>query len=283
MVKWIVDKYMVDTTTDIDIVGELDRLGIQYVVLEYNPALARDELENPFQDDDCPVLIYGSVRFVKHFCKLPVTPGAYYNLDAMTCASFTTNISNKSLLLNEKHIFLTFDGLKNQKDTVYGFFGGKQETIFVRPNSTAKIFTGLPIKKSEFESEVSSLEQLSSVVPETMVMVSDTKRILAEFRFFIVNREVITGTQYKELDNIVSRPHVSMYALKVAEEMAKNKWQPDIAYVCDVAVLDNGDVKIVELNPISSSGLYSCDFPKLVVAMNEAATLEYNGELFLGE
>lgn len=100
----------------------------------------------------------------------------------------------------------------------------------------------MPIHFDEFKDEINSLQQLKQVEDDVLILVSNCKTIAQEYRFFIVNREVITGSQYKLNDELNVKVGYSQEAYEVALEMAKNAWQPDIAYACDVGIV-NGEPK----------------------------------------
>ena len=67
----------------------------------------------------------------------------------------------------------------------------------------------------------------------------------------------------------------------MANTIAKLDWQPDIVYTCDIALLENGDVKVIELNSFSCAGLYACNIEDILIKVSEIALLEYNGEITL--
>ncbi len=126
------------------------------------------------------------------------------------------------------------------------------------------------------------MEQTSSVTNDTIVVLSAPQTILSEHRFFIVNREVVTATQYQKDGKVCLASASPQQAWDVAQQMADLEWQPDIAYVCDVATTPQG-AKIVELNAMSTSGWYLADIPKLSHAISAAAVAEWSGDLCLGD
>jgi len=277
--KWIVDNYLIETSYHEDFSQILKRMGYEVVVDKYVPMSIEPSVKH-FSDDDC-VVIYGSIGFVKQNVKhRQFIPGAYYQEKSMECLGYMPNIDNPENMANYNHVFTTFKDLINRKEFFYNIFNTNK--IFIRPNCGFKTFTGLPIHIEEFDFEINSLKQLSSVVDDTLVLVSSCKNIQQEYRFFIVNREVVTGSQYKMNDELNIQKGYSDEAFSIALQMAQNRWQPDLAYACDVGIV-NGEPKIIELNAFSCSGFYACDIPVLVEAVNGVAVLEYNGEISIGE
>jgi hypothetical protein len=138
-----------------------------------------------------------------------------------------------------------------------------KENVFIRPNSAYKTFTGFVLNSDDFDHEINSLNQLSKIDPEELVIISKPKNIIHEFRTVICNREVIAYSLYKWDDfHYVSRD-IHPDCLELANNVAKNNYQVSDVYVCDVCLSDDG-AKIVELNSWESSGLYGCDLDIIV-------------------
>lgn len=271
--KWLVDQYMIDHNEQ-DVVGLLRDQGFDVEVRAYN-RMERTPSLAPFFANDCAV-IYGSLQFVAQHKSLPILPGAYFQPNALQCSVYTNQIP-PNLLLNENSIMATFGDLRRRPDFFKNIFGA---TAFIRPNSSQKIFSGCIL--NSWEDELSAMRQTTSVTDDTIVVLSAPQEILSEHRLFVVNREVVAATQYQKNGAVDLSSSSPQAAWDVAQHMADLEWQPDIAYVCDVAITPNG-AKIVELNAISTSGWYLADIPKLSQALSEAAVSEWNGDLALGD
>jgi len=279
--KWLLDDYMIETSYHEDIRLILKKMGFDYHVEKYIPFV--NELPPiPFTENDC-VVLYGSIGFVKQQIKYNASrliPGAYLQEKTMECLGYMPFMDQPELLANHNHVFTTFKDLIYRKDFFYDIFNTNK--IFIRPNCGLKTFTGLPIHVDDFNSEINSLNKLTSVIDNTLILVSNCKSITHEYRFFIVNREVVTGSQYKLNDELNIQKGYSDEAYQVAKQMALNKWQPDIAYACDVGIV-NGIPKIIELNSFSCSGFYACDIMNLINAIDHVAVMEYNGDMSIGD
>jgi hypothetical protein len=89
-----------------------------------------------------------------------------------------------------------------------------------------------------------------------------------------VGDEVVTGSEYR-WDNVLDvRTDYPQSCWDLANKVAKHSWCPDIAYTCDVCLVDD-EPKIVELNSFSSAGLYACDLEKTIDRINKIALKEY--------
>src|SRR5690606_31966545 len=111
-----------------------------------------------------------------------------------------------------------------------------------------------------------------------------------EWRFWIVGRTVVANASYSWEQEDVPWAPPPLEALQVAQAMAANSWQPDIAYVVDVVRESSEDITpggpigsngyfLNELNAASTSGLYNAPFSPLLTALREAVLGEVAGDL----
>lgn len=98
------------------------------------------------------------------------------------------------------------------------------------------------------------------------IIISTPKNIVREYRFFVVNNEVITGSMYQEsgqyfIKNIDSFDYfsVSLFVEKMIE-----RYSPDKSFVIDIAEMKDGSFKVVECNCINCSGFYSIDIRQVI-------------------
>lgn len=214
---------------------------------------------------------HGPKQFVTKNMNLYFTPGFYAQSDKHAYSGFSPYYGK--YMLNSDFILLPFAEIVRRRPKNLRWNG----EIFIRPNSTSKIFTGQVLTEENFDFEVNSLNQLSGVTNETLCVVSSAVDIDAEFRFLIVDHEVITGSEYR-WDNVLDiRSDVQPEAQAMAETIAKQEWQPDRVFICDIA-MHNGKAYLLEINPFSSSGLYAMDTRKIVQAVSKAAWSEYTGD-----
>ncbi len=168
----------------------------------------------------------------------------------------------------------TYRGLLLNEDAEIDEFGHlkPEEPIFLRPCSGNKTFAGRVIDPESlqiWQNEIrSTSDRYSPLTPETAVLFATPKRILQELRFFIVDRQVVTGSIYRtEGHSLLSRVRDGS-AWTYAEQAAR-LWQPDRAFVLDIALTSNGP-KIIEINSINSAGFYDADLEALVDALENS-------------
>jgi len=188
--------------------------------------------------------------------------------------------------LNENHRFEKWVEHWGQHmfnaDAVFGDLGTVVPPLdgefFIRPCEDTKSFSGKCFYLHEFSKWrqrmlESGCEYIDSnfvrhkheAKADTKVMLSPVKKILSEFRFFVVDGKVVTSSQYKMGGKYYTNSCVDPYLTDYAQAMV-DIWQPARAFVIDIFNSELGP-KIGEINNINCSGFYDCDVSKLVEAI----------------
>jgi len=144
--------------------------------------------------------------------------------------------------------------------------------IFVRPCEDSKSFAGMKTTYTEFfkwRKKVLDLgDDCGCTIKKDMdILIAPLKEIYREYRFFVVDGKVITGSLYKAGTRVYSEECTERDVLWFAWRMAE-RWQPDRAFALDIAMTPDG-FKIIEINSINSSGFYACDMSKVVEALED--------------
>lgn len=140
--------------------------------------------------------------------------------------------------------------------------------VFVRPKDDGKLFTGLVVDSrglDELRTTVIDHAGTDAALDE-VVVVSSPKRIQAEHRCLVVNGRVVCASTYRRGSQVVYDGRVDENILQYAQSQV-DRWQPDLGFALDVAQTSAG-LRIVEINALSSSGLYACDLMKFADAVN---------------
>lgn len=122
------------------------------------------------------------------------------------------------------------------------------EEMFVRPLLDTKSFNG-------------GIYNRNTLSFNGICVVAPIKEIKKEFRFFVINGEIIGSTQYKLNGELYSSYIVDEGAKEFASKMIK-KFKFD-GYVIDIAQVDD-DYKIVELNCLNASGFYEINLNSFI-------------------
>lgn len=86
----------------------------------------------------------------------------------------------------------------------------------------------------------------------------------------------ITASAYKENRHIKKYRMDDPEVYKIAEDYhAKADWQPEDVYVMDLGLVNDG-WRIVEINSFTCSGLYKCDYDKVIHELENYAVDTWN-------
>lgn len=214
---------------------------------------------------DAPAIIYASTMGVRrllmsdlyHSGYGPI--GMYCNLSSFEFRRYSQKLPENSLL---NHDF----GILPWKEFVRRYKTIDLMATFVRPNTGVKIFPGRVLKCFD---EASKFGYDYQIQDEALVVYADVKRITAEFRFLVVNKELIAGTMYMFQGNVdIQKNGFNTTTWLFAESVAESMDMPDEIYTMDVGIHE-GKPKVVELNSFSCASLYGMDLNKVVTAVTD--------------
>ena len=142
--------------------------------------------------------------------------------------------------------------------------------IFTRPCLDLKAYSGQVMNAKELREwltdamacESSGSYQLS---PDTMIVLAEPKNIQAEWRWFIVDGEVVSGSMYRFKGVLDKREELDAAVIREAQAFA-GCWLPHRNCVMDLALVD-GEMKVIEFNTINSSGFYDHNVEKIICAL----------------
>ncbi|XWK86344.1 MAG: ATP-grasp domain-containing protein [Phormidium sp.] len=138
--------------------------------------------------------------------------------------------------------------------------------FFVRPCEDLKYFDGTVIHKEYLNSWKEEVFSKSTYLTEdTEVMISPVQTLYKEYRFFVVDNDLVTGSLYKLGGKFCLDANIEPDAYEFVSQMME-VWQPSRAFVIDIALTQEG-YKIVEINCINSAGFYAADVSKIVNAI----------------
>jgi hypothetical protein len=162
--------------------------------------------------------------------------------------------------INNNCLFLPFWALKVDifKNEIFRKFSHYSK-IFIKPDSGFKTFTGFCIDKADWDKEINLL----NVNDNDLIIVSSGEKILNEWRYWIINNEVITYSSYTYDDKEYEEP--PEYLINTANLIAKQI--KHLKHFTLDLCLTSGfypHPEVVEINCIYTSGTYNCDLNKLI-------------------
>jgi len=226
-------------------------------------------------DANQPVVLFGSHPFVR-----AINPSGKYQPGQLGVNERTTASAYMSNLplewfMNRDGFFLPWAVFKLRAKEL--FYTWDTDRLFIRPNTGFKSFAGQVVKFGTIDEDINGLNQLTGIMDENMILVAPPQKILGEFRFVVADGKVVTGSEYRWDGRLDIRRDWTPECEDLARQVAEHPWQVDIAYTCDVALLEEGP-RLVELNGFSCAGMYACDIDKVVRAVSDAAIKEFYGD-----
>lgn len=141
----------------------------------------------------------------------------------------------------------------------------KEGSKWIRCNSGKKQFSGGVYTLDELIAEWGNSSM--NEPEDTEYAIASPKTIGREWRIVIIENEIQSSSQYmnKGEPETLSYTKTPENVLKFAEEWRKSHlfWSIPPSYVLDVCEHE-GDLKIVEINNLLTSGWYECDIEKIV-------------------
>lgn len=232
-----------------------------YKTIPYGHILSNpDSISDLFNDDD--VIFYGCLNSCKIIQKYTSwLPGAMCSFLDFRCTSYYSQIG--PYLLNDNYVILPHGDLRRNKEFLYNILGCNN-TIFIRPDRSDKIFTGQIVDADGFENFVDSIYPTPH--PNELIIIARPHNIWTEWRFVIMNNAVITGSQYRS----GARFEIGGYSADAkifAESIIPHIYMSDPIYVLDIGLNSDG-FKVIEIGGFSCAGLYNCDRSIIIQHIN---------------
>lgn len=166
-----------------NLIRSLERLQLEYEIVELIPFV--DDIT--FTTNRKDVFVFGALKMAR------ITPKYQWNPGVIMTPNHDFNVY--------KNYYK--DNLLNYDSKIFKFndeWNWNNEEYFIRPTLDTKVFTGKPFDKEEwikFREYSLNNGHTTTLNEDTLIQVSTVKNIQKEFRFFIVNGKIVTGSLYK--------------------------------------------------------------------------------------
>lgn len=146
------------------------------------------------------------------------------------------------------------------------------EEYFTRPCEDLKQYSGQVMKAGELHDWLLDACECASsgsykLEFDTKIQICKPKNIQAEWRWFIVDSKVVSGSMYRFRGILDKREELDIAVIAEAQMFA-DIWLPHRNCVMDLALVD-GAMKVIEFNTINSSGFYDHNVEKIICALWE--------------
>ena len=261
--KWIIEDFSPDNGFD-KLAKEVIKQGMDCELVNTNEYPIKMNLDRFSKEDE--VLIQSSFQFADEILShKDFKIGRFLTKNNYLCTKYYKYFGN--YLFNSEYVIMTVKETERNIDFLESIVGEKESgRIFIRPDSGLKPFSGMVFinRSPYFEQDWSYVR--TNMKDDDLLIISSPKKILSEWRFVVIEGEVITGSLYKLDYNVDFQQANSIkdkYLFDFAQKIA-NIYQPDPAFTLDIAVDIKGNLKLLELNSFSHAGLYVCDMEKVV-------------------
>jgi len=220
---------------------------------------ARDIFTEFINFDEVDLIPYGSTSLLE-FAKEHNWRYVFHN------DNFRTDVyaSRHSRMLNNDAMIMSLSAFKLLTET--------RPQWFIRPVLDLKSFAGFTAPSKEIVEWITRLEAVECEVDSnTLVSVASPKVIDMEWRYFIVDGKIITGSSYKHQKKSYIYEETDKKDLDEAQELAM-EWLPHENCCMDVALWEDKPY-VVEFNGLNSSGFYDHNVVALVRAVSTYAKL----------
>lgn len=251
---WVVQENLYKEDAFADLIRALDVSETSYEIVKVVP-FSHEVIPEPTSKDN--IMVSGSTALT------------FIGQEKGWCVFYNDNFNHNVWVEHMSYNLLNYEAIVGR----FGDVLTPWDKFFIRPAEDRKIFAGQIVDRSEFDTWRSNTENAhkdgyTTLTPDTEVVVAPLKEIHSEWRFFVVDGKIVTGSLYKRYGVLSQQPlladdEVIPYAQKMVD-----KWHPDRAFVIDIALTDEG-YKVIEYNCMNSCGFYSCDVGKIVTAINE--------------
>lgn len=229
---------------------------IPVTVIPFSDAL------NVYLENDDTTIFYGSTKWIERVYTFGKwKPGVFFN-KASVCSIWTRKYGDHSL--NCHNIRTTFgDFLLREQCELFMQDG----MVFVRPDRDNKIFNGQLMKVDDLNNWVDNMMGDNNYLLNEPIIVSSPVNIEYEYRLFIVNRKVLSGSLYRMNGRLTVNDFVPKDIVDFSEDMAI-VYSPSDVFVMDVAYVF-GRLYVIEVGCFNSAGFYSSDIKKIIIGVSE--------------
>jgi hypothetical protein len=214
------------------------------------------------------VIFHGSLGNADRIHReLPWRPGAYCDSPAFHCSAWYPRA--EPWLLHREWRALPAATLAATPDAEFAFLG-QSESVFVRPDSPLKPFSGRVLGRDAIT--LKALDHGFYYDDEQLpVVIAPVRAVTEEWRYVVVNRRVVAGSAYTAGSRAAAPDGSSGEPWRYAATVAAAIEPPEDVYVMDICRAD-GTLHLLELGPFSGADLYACNRTGVVRAISALAS-----------
>jgi hypothetical protein len=221
----------------------------------------------PFSDavpnvpTDKPTIFYGATNWINNIYESGKwNPGTFFNPESILTHwihKYKENALNYGCFITNLDQLGEFEAAFHYESAFW-----EDGMAFIRPVSDQKEFAGQVISLSDLSEW---RNRVMTDVPDfgkVPIIVSKPVGISHEWRLFIVNGEVSSGSHYRSYLDLKIDPDMPKEVIDFAKERIK-EYSPAPVFVMDIGASGN-NLYVIEIGCFNSAGFYAADVEKIV-------------------
>lgn len=246
MVTWVLQSNLMKKEDRREFIDAFKAVGVPYHVVQiapFSPKLPNVKVQDP-------VVAYGTTTLIHNLMKKRIwNPGIFFTPENFRLDAWKRGWGDR---------VLNFDSTVS---TI-----GKTDIeapAFIRPLNDLKEFTGQVFTSAEWFDFKRNMREAWG----TEITVATPKTVMKEYRFVVVDKQVVGGSLYAEHGNLSLSLNVPNDVSNFVAELAKD-WVPELVFVVDVCETEFG-LKVIECNCFNGSDFYA--MPALPIVKSVSA------------
>jgi len=255
MIRWVVQSNLINATDHDRMIEVCKKHGYAHESIKVTPF--KDDL--PDIPADMPTIFYGGTNFINlvHLSRR-WNPGAFFN-GFFTWKNYHRGYGTK--MLGEPTFTTLREFSASHRD--------HDEQFFVRPDADLKMFAGEVMRfgdivrwERNLRHEIDCSKHPGLHI-DTEIVVSPPYAISHEWRLFIVDGHVSSGSHYRSRHTLDVRDDLPDRVIQFAEQCAHD-WAPAEVFVMDIGE-SAGNLYVIECNCFNSAGFYASNVEKIML------------------
>lgn len=222
--------------------------------------------ELPSIDNSKPTIFYGATGLMSIIFDSGLwSPGVYFNPDS-TYPVWAEKYG--------KHTLNDLFQETTMRELLFSDYEPEME-FFIRPSNDQKAFAGQVMKISEIKDWSNKLQIGEEDLWSLPIIVAEPLSIAHEWRLFMVDGRVSSGTHYRAQNRLSVDPNVPDSVIEFAEKRA-TEYSPAPVFIMDIGQCGE-KLYVIEVGCFNSAGFYAADISKIVKDVSEYILEGSNG------
>jgi hypothetical protein len=256
-IQWVIQENLTNRDDLHELKQSCDQIDVKCIEVDIIP------FTNQLPDFDLSrhSIFYGSTTMGKLVYENDrLNKGFFFNPEAFSIANYFDKWGKH--MLNYGAFVTSFSELMSKEfDT--------DKLFFIRPDDDSKSFSGEVKKYGEIRDWFDKLKMFdnTSLSLHSKIIVSEPYHLRYEWRLWIVNRQVVAASKYRENFKLKKERGCPVAVIQFAEQRCL-EYTPHELFVMDIC--ESGDsYYIVECGCLNSAGFYNADIAAIVTSVTD--------------